>query len=472
MNEAARSRRSDSLLAAVRRYCQEQTLLSPGPLVVAVSGGADSVCLLHVLRQLAGKFELRLHVAHFNHCLRGAESYADARLVAELADRLHLPASFGSGDVTAVATATQRSLEAVAHDLRWAFLESVRRRSGAAAVATGHTADDQAETVVMHLLRGSGLRGLAGMLPSGEAVRRPLLAVRHAACLAWCREHAVPWREDASNAEPWCRRNAVRLDVLPALRRYNPDVDAALAGLADTVQVDLAYLDEQADVAFHALVRRTEDGVEQVTLAGYQALPQALRHHLLLRWLGTTAKRAHVQAVDTLLCRGQAGDAAAVSGHRQVVRRYADAVLLPETAPVVLPAVVLQVPGTTNAAGWDWTIQAELVSAPAGQPHDRWSVDLDVDQLELPLTLRTRRSGDRLQLAGVAGRKKLQDLLVDAKVPRRERGRLGVVEAANGIVWLAGWRTAKWAVPTTGSTRILRLIVQRIENRDNEGGVQ
>jgi tRNA(Ile)-lysidine synthase len=440
--------------------------------VVAVSGGADSVCLLHLLHHLAGEFELQLHVAHFNHFLRGAEADADARLVAELADRFNLPASFGCGDVAAVAAATHRSLEAVAHDLRWAFLQSVRRRSGAAAVATGHTADDQAETVVMHLLRGSGLRGLAGMLPAGATVRRPLLAVRHADCLAWCRDHAVPWREDASNAEPWCRRNAVRLDVLPALRRYNPAVDAALAGLAETVQADLGYLEEQAESAFRALVRRADDGGELITLAGYQGLPAALRHHLLLRWLGTTAKRAHVRAVDSLLRTGHAGDAVAVPGNRQVVRCYDVAVLSAETAPAVLPAVVLQVPGNTSATGWDWTVRSELVSAPAEQPPTRWSVDFDMDRLVLPLTLRPRRPGDRLPLAGGAGTTKLQDLLVDAKVPRRERDRLGVVEAANGIIWLAGWRTVRWAVPTAGSRHVLRLTVRRNTDRDTEGGEQ
>jgi tRNA(Ile)-lysidine synthase len=456
---AAVPRRGDPLLAAVRRYCRQQALLSRGTLVVAVSGGADSVCLLHLLHQLAGEFDLQLQVAHFNHGLRGAESDLDARLVAALADHLNLPASFGCGDVATAAKATHRSLEAIAHDMRWAFLEAVRRRCDATAVATGHTADDQAETVLMHLLRGSGLRGLAGMAPSGAIARRPLLAIRHSDCLAWCREHGVPWREDASNAEPWCRRNVVRLEVLPALRHYNPAIATALAGLAETVQIDLAYLDEQAEAAFRDLVSRADGGAEQLSLAGYQGLPEALRRHLLLRWLGPGARRAHIAAVDTLLFTGRAGDAVAVSGDRQVVRRYADAVLLPRGTPPPLPTVAVAVPGKTFAPGWDWTIEAELLSAPAVGAPGRWTVDLDPDRVLLPLTLRTRRPGDRLQLPGVAGATKLQDLLVDAKIPRRERDRIGVVEAANGIVWLAGQRAAGWALADAGSERVVRLTV-------------
>lgn len=440
--------------------------MSAGVLVVAVSGGADSVCLLHLLHLLAPEFGLRLHVAHFHHGLRGAEANSDARFVAELADRLDLPATFGGGDVAAVAAAAHRSLEAVAHDLRWAFLEGVRQRSGGFAVGTGHTADDQAETVLMHLLRGSGQRGLAGMAARGPLVRRPLLGVRHEECLAWCRRHNVAWREDASNAEPWCRRNAVRLEVLPFLRRYNPGIDAALVAMAEAVSIDLAYLDGQAEGAFDALVRRNADGGEQLALAGYQALPAALRRHLLLRWLGPGAKRVHIEAVDSLLLAGRAGDAVAVSGNRQVVRRYADALLLPRTERPPLPDVTVVAPGVTSTPEWGWTVRAELFQASAAPEPDapeanRWSVSLDADQLEWPLTLRTRRPGDRLLLPGVAGPKKLQDLLVDAKVPRRERDRLGVVEAANGIVWLAGWRTAAWALAGPDSRRLLRLTVLR-----------
>jgi len=298
---------------------------------------------LHVLHDLAPEFGLTLHIAHFNHELRGKESDVDARLVAELADRLQIRADFGTGDVGAMAASAHRSLEAVAHDMRWAFLEAVRRRQGAYAVATGHTADDQAETVLMHLLRGAGLRGLAGMAPLGPTVRRPLLATRHDACVSWCREHGVHWREDSSNAEVFCRRNAVRLDVLPFLRRYNPAIDAALTGMAEAVQVDLAYLDTRAVDALHALVRRADSGVEHLALAGYLALPEAIRRQVLLNWLGPNSRRVQVTSVDALLRTGHAGDAVALPGNRQVVKRYDDAILEARTLPPRLPVRQLRI---------------------------------------------------------------------------------------------------------------------------------
>ncbi len=452
----------------MRGYCRDRQLLSPGTLVVAVSGGADSVCLLHVLHDLAPEFGLTLHIAHFNHELRGKESDVDARLVAELADRLQIRADFGTGDVGAMAASAHRSLEAVAHDMRWAFLEAVRRRQGAYAVATGHTADDQAETVLMHLLRGAGLRGLAGMAPLGPTVRRPLLATRHDACVSWCREHGVHWREDSSNAEVFCRRNAVRLDVLPFLRRYNPAIDAALTGMAEAVQVDLAYLDTRAVDALHALVRRADSGVEHLALAGYLALPEAIRRQVLLNWLGPNSRRVQVTSVDALLRTGHAGDAVALPGNRQVVKRYDDAILEARTLPPRLPAVALTVPGATRAVGWNWTIQTEYLPRGTTRPANRWSIDLDAERVRLPLTLRPRSTGDRLDLPGLTGSKKLQDMLVDAKMPRRERDRLGIIEAANGIIWLAGWRAAAWATADTNSDSVLRLTVAHSENQEAE----
>jgi tRNA(Ile)-lysidine synthase len=320
----------------------------------------------------------------------------------------------------------------------------------------------------MHLLRGSGLRGLAGMAPSWGSARRPLLAVRHDNCVTWCREHDVPWREDASNAEVWCRRNAIRWEVLPFLRRYNPEVDAALAGLAGAVQSDLAYLDTQATAAYRSLVQRADGGVEQLALAGYLAMPAALRHRVLLLWLGPNARRVHVHAVDRLLRAGRAGEAIAVPGGRQVVKQYDDAILVPPTEQPIMPVLTITVPGETRVPGWSWTIRAEWLRGPARQDLDRWSVDLDAKRVQLPLTLRGRRAGDRFLLPGQAGAKKLQDMLVDAKMPRRERDRLGIVEAANGIVWLAGWRAAAWAAADTASERILRLSVAHSGSRKQE----
>lgn len=480
----------DPLLHTLRRACREHDLLRPGPLVVAVSGGADSVCLLHLLHRLGPAFGLRLHVAHFQHGLRGAAAAEDARFIAALADALGLPATFGGADVASDARATRRSLEAAAHDRRWAFLEAVRWRIGGGDIAVGHTLDDQAETVLLHLLRGSGLAGLAGLPPRRGRVVRPLLTIRHAAAVAWCQAHNIAWREDATNAEPWCRRNAVRLEALPLLRGFNPGLEATLGATAEALQADLAYLLREAAAALSRLVTEGADGRDHLDIAGYRALPEALRRHLLLLWLGGGSNpavirhghpraldallkegragsdaltHATVRALDALLREGRAGAAATLPGGRQLVVQYGDAVQIEPGEAAALPAVTLRVPGVTLAPGWGWRITT-MLDGPGSTVAERWIARLDAAAVDLPLVLRSRQPGDRMALPSGAGSKKLQDILVDAKIPRRERARVGVVEARNGIVWLAGRRVAGWARATERSARVLTIRVEPAES--------
>jgi len=450
------------MLAAVRRACQRDSLLAPGPLVVAVSGGADSVCLLDLLRVLAPEQGLTLHVAHFQHGLRGVDAEADARFVAELADRWGLACSFGGGDVATRAYTERRSLEAVAHDLRWTFLHDIRLRVGAPAVATGHTQDDQAETVLMHLLRGSGLAGLAGLPPKRHAVVRPLLDLSHAETAEWCRLRGLPWREDASNAEPWCRRNAVRLEVLPFLRRYNPALTAILARSAETLQADLAFLEEETVRALAIATEGGPAGEQRLKLAAYRAAPRAIQRRLLQRWIGAGCTAAHVLAAEALLAEGQAGDASPLPGGRRLVRQYDDAVILDMPDQAIPSPIELAVPGQTMALDWGWEVRVDVRAGPLPPPRNPWMAHLDAAAVKLPLLLRSRRPGDRIQLDGLASPKKLQDLLVDAKIPRRQRDRVGVVEAANGVAWIAGLRVAAWAAASETSAEVLRLVLRQL----------
>ena len=432
-------------------------------MVIAVSGGADSVCLLDVLRRLAADCGLALHIAHFHHGLRGAAADADARFVAGLADAWQLPCTLGSGAVDLVARQRGRSLEAAAHDARWRFLERLSGQIGATAIATGHTRDDQSETVLLHLLRGSGLAGLAGLPARRGIVVRPLLAVGHADTLAWCQAHDLTWREDASNAEPWCARNRMRLEVLPFLRHYNPALDAALARTADALQADLRYLDQEVTAAWQTLRRPTVVGEQRIDLAGYRALPEALRRRVLLRWLGEHTEATHVAAADALLISGRTGATITLPGRYRLVRDYREAVLTDAEQRAAPRAITLAVPGRTEATAWGWRVLATLLPGPIAPTGGGWAIDLDAEAIRLPLVLRPRLPGDRIVLHGVAGPKKVQDVFVDAKVPQRQRDRVGILTSARGIVWLVGMRVAAWAGATPRSRTVLRIEVRPIE---------
>ncbi len=331
----------DDLLARVRQYVRRYQLFNPGEtVVVGVSGGPDSLCLLHLLRRLAPELRLWLHVAHLHHGLRGAEADADAAFMAELADCWGLPCTVGHSDVAALAREAGLSLEEAARQARYRFLAGVAEAGGATTIAVGHNADDQAETVLMHFLRGSGVAGLRGMLPrtpldeswdqpstnlprireSGERtfvhsgvhswtaaprpaspraddevddlfaspcsrvpasphlhLVRPLLPISRVEVEAYCAEHRLAPRTDRSNEDTTFFRNRLRHELLPVLETYNPGIREVLAHTADVLAGDHEVLRREVEEAWASLV--PSDGAEEVqfSLPVWRALPLGLQ---------------------------------------------------------------------------------------------------------------------------------------------------------------------------------------------------
>jgi tRNA(Ile)-lysidine synthase len=236
------------------------------PLVVAVSGGADSVCLIHVLIALREELGVELHVAHLDHQLRGTDSRRDARYVANLARRLGIPATIERRDVRGYHAGQGASLEESAREVRYAFLTEVVGAVGADRVVTGHTLDDHAETVLMHLIRGTGTGGLRGLQPinswqtgAGDlTIVRPLLEVTRQETFEYCRHHRLRPRLDVSNFSLSPLRNRIRHQLLPLLREYNPQMVEALARTASIVGDDLRLLDKLAAESWLKVVQRQE----------------------------------------------------------------------------------------------------------------------------------------------------------------------------------------------------------------------
>lgn len=460
---------TDVLAQRVLAFIRQNGLLQPGEtVVVAVSGGPDSVCLLGLLVELQAELALRLHVAHLNHGLRGAAAEDDARYVAELAARLGLAATSGRRDVLAYRKRQRLSLEEAAREVRYIFLADVAAAQGAAAVAAGHTAADQVETLLMHLVRGTGLAGLRGMaprsvlrLPDGRrlAVVRPLLAIERAATERYCRERNLDPRLDATNEARELLRNRVRQELVPLLERFNPSFGAALLRLAQTAGDELAFVDGQAERAWADLAHAVEGSV--VLRAGpLRQLHPALQRHLLRRAVRevrgdlTDLAAVHVEYMRALLAR-PAGTQIDLP-HDMVFAVEYDAYRLSAGEPASpLPPLAgeygLAVPGTTLLPGW--RVRASLlprsqVQLPTGEP---WRACLDFARVGPDLAVRPRRPGDRFQPLGMAGTKRLQDFMVDARIPRRWRDRVPIVATPAQIVWVAGWRIDERArvMPTT-----------------------
>ena len=388
-------------------------LLPPGPLVVAVSGGTDSVALLLLLASLAPELGLDLHVAHFDHRLRPRASAKDAAFVADLAQ------SHGATIRIGRAERVPKS-EDEARELRYAFLRRAAHETGAKLIATGHTRDDQAETVLLHATRGSGLAGLAGMRPKRDDIVRPLLAIGRAETVAVCADAKVAPREDTSNRDLKYARNRIRHTVLPELERINPQVRAALARLADAAA---QITDLSRDATERALADATTgdridlgalDGPhrdEALALAWYRATgrPLTARHRGALA--GLTATSAGSAALD--LPGGRA------------LREYGELLIQPAGAAAGQANVAQTRLDLDRPVDWaGWTIR--LSATPPGPDV------LAVPAPDTELVVRSRRPGDRL---GGRLRMKVQDLFVDAKVPERARATHPLVATTNGEVW-------------------------------------
>jgi tRNA(Ile)-lysidine synthetase-like protein len=470
-------------------------LPSPTHVVVAVSGGPDSLCLLHALHSLREELGLRLHVGHLDHGFRGAESAAEAAFVADFAERLGLPATVERRDVPALIAREGLNAQAAARAVRYAFLAEVALATGAHAVAVAHHADDQAETVLLHLLRGAGpagLRGMRAVVPwrewavgdketrrqggektaqldpaidappphlspnlaspalqasaSGTSLIRPLLAVRRAAIEAYCAEHALQPRRDPSNASPRYARSRVRHALLPALTAYNPHLVEQLVHTAAICADDYDYLQRELDERWPALAAAQSKHYVKFDGGAWLALHPALQRYALRRAAlcvgGEEPSFEHVEAARrvALLPVGARCD---LPGGVTLVVGYNGFVLQggPHEEPSGGPQLEadelpVAAPGVTEI-GSGWRLEA-WESEPSGWSSDRWSAVLSADALGEPLALRQRRPGDRMRLAG--GSRSLQNLFVDEKLPRSLRARWPLLVGPAGIAWAVGVR--------------------------------
>jgi tRNA(Ile)-lysidine synthase len=445
------------LLHAAERAIRRHAMLAPGNVVViGVSGGADSVALLHVLTELAPVFALRLHVLHVDHGLR-PDSARDGVFVRTLGARLGVPV-----DVVSVGVGSG-SVEAAARAARHAALEAAAEHVGAARIALGHTADDQAETLVMRLLEGTGVRGLAGIPAVRGRLIRPLLDVRHHDTVAALQAAGLPWLEDPSNRDARFFRNRVRHEILPRLAVESPgDLVVRLSRLAHRAREAVEALDRTAATELQRLARE-DDGALILSRSALAALPRPVAAEVLRAAAARLGSRAPLRAW----------------GHRGLRRILAEPVprrpfrLGGVTVEVsgdrvrvgapVQPAIApreLAVPGRVELPEIGRALEAVLLSAEDyAVPRERDRAAFDATGLPSRLLVRARRRGDRFRPFG-GGDRRLKSFLIDAKVPRWDRDRLPLVDAGHDIVWVAGVRRGAAAPITacTGTIVELRLI--------------
>jgi tRNA(Ile)-lysidine synthase len=433
------------LISLVRRTIKAHRMMARGDrVVVAVSGGPDSVALLYLLWQLRYDLGVHLHVAHLDHGLRGGDSQRDARYTRRLARRLKLPITLERIQLSAGMVG---SLEEQAREARYAFLERVAIEVKARRIATGHSADDQAETVLMRILRGAGSAGLAGIPPVRGKIVRPLIQVRRHQIEEYLRRHRLRPRRDATNRDLRYLRNRVRNELIPFLeKRYNPNMVETLNRIGRLEWEERTYFGEMCEDLLKSMAKKDSNGkivLDLRSFADYFNIGGKFLIRELIRKTKGNLWRIGYQHVERvyLLARDGSIGARVHLPDEVVVERAAQSLIFRLGLPKPF-CENIELPGEKEFSSLGLTLRTQLVSRtsipwpPWGR--DRFEAFVDWEHLRGPFVLRSRRRGDRFRPVGMTGTRKLSDYLTDRKIPRMQRDEIPLLVGREGIVWVIG----------------------------------
>ena len=450
--------------------------LSESHITVAISGGPDSTAMLLALSRSKSETGISINGAHLDHGIRGEEAKSDAEYVKNLCKSIDVDCFFGAVDVPSLSQALGISLEDAARRARNRFLLEACATQNSDAVALGHTANDQSETVLMHLIRGSGLDGLIGMkLLSTRVIEkdpplrvfRPLLEITRTEIEEYCSAVGETPQIDSTNFSDDHTRNSVRHNLLPALENFNPRITEALNRLALSAGRDIEFIEEALYGAWTAAVD-VEEGIITIDLGKLTNLPESLSYRIVRKAIGIIKGNLNGITLDHIegvinLSKGPSGNSVDLPEGVTATKGY-DELLISETEYNTIPLPLLDneykisIPGALSIPGWK--ITTTRTKAPLKYPQKeetnggRAWLHFKEKHSEDFLVIRGRKPGDRFHPKGLPGEKKLQDFMVDAHIPRMWRDRIPIVESTSGIAWVVGWRTAEWASPIAGQASI------------------
>lgn len=458
------------LVKQVRLLIGKLGMLKTGDKVlIGVSGGPDSIALLHILWTLKDDLRIIPVVAHLNHQLRGEEAKEDARSVREFSEKLGLPCYIEEADAKSYHKNSGLSLQEACREIRFSFFEQLAGKLGAGRVALGHHADDQAETILLNLLRGAGISGLKGISYVRGLYIRPLLEIRRKEIEEYCLQHHLPVRQDSSNLKPVYTRNRIRLNLLPLLEReYNPQIIHALVQLGNLCSEEDSFLEELALINFENIKTNEKNGMVVLDNNALCSLSAPLcRRVLRLAWEEITGETKelsyhHVEKLMELLHKKAGGRVMILPRGIRALKTNNVLQFSRETEPIpILPYKhPLIVPGVTYIPEIDLCIQAEVINlrdAPSFAEMSPNEALLDYDLIKQPLYVRRRLEGDVFSPLGVDGTLKLKKFLIDGKIARYKRDKIPLVVSGDDIVWVGGLRSAQGWKVTGGTVKCLYL---------------
>ncbi|MDY6950888.1 MAG: tRNA lysidine(34) synthetase TilS [Thermodesulfobacteriota bacterium] len=459
----------EEFLAGVDAAIEHYNMLAPEDIVVVgVSGGPDSVALLHCLVALKERRCLNVVVAHLNHQLRGETASQEAVFVKSLALRLGVPCEIGERDVASYAHEHRLSIQEAARKVRYAFYRDVCRKHGATKIALGHQADDNAESVLIHLLRGTGPKGLAGIPPVRDrCIIRPLIEMHRAQILRFLEAGGVAYVEDQSNVDFKYLRNRIRHELLPSLRaEYNPKVVWALTRLAAIARDEEDFWGGQVAAAFKELVLEQKKDSLVLSASGlaglHPALVRRLVRHAVLSLRGDLRRLGHQHVEAVVHLATSSSPSGRIDLPRGVMAlRDRDELLFLLGLPEKRPAFEYQISSTGSTFLHEISARLRLslcevtqVGAPGTYPSS--TAFMDLSAVPFPLTVRSPQAGDRFRPLGMSGSQKVKTFFINLKVPRWKRRRCPILLSGSKIVWVAGYRIDDSAKVTEKTTQVLK----------------
>lgn len=463
----------------VRRVLQKERMIQFGDTVVcAVSGGPDSMALLHVMARLADEFGFAVIAAHVNHGFREAESDNEAETVKRFAEQLGLSLESAKVDAPGYARSHRMNAQAAARELRYRFLLETAARRGASAVALAHHLDDQAETVFMNMISGASLKGLSGMAPQRSErnlqLIRPLLRIVKEAIMAYVSEQGIPYCLDSSNTSRKYGRNRIRLDIMPQLLAFNPRLPYTLGQMADVLRDEEVYMEEQTALLADQIVKR-ESGCCQASRNNWTSIPIALQRrliHLILYYLAGDPRfpdHAKIESIRSAIAREAPPSLSLDVGacirfersYDRLVWRRVEAEpseKQPEPMPFSYAFTTADTVVDLPEAGGVLYIDVAPYNPSQDDPFSRNEAWFDADLLQQPLIARSRKNGDRMDLLGLTGTKKVKDMFIDLKIEPQRRSRIPViVDESRALLWIPGVHRSRHALVSENTVYRVRM---------------